>query len=173
MKYINLLILCMFLCFSGYAQSETYYYVDGKKVSILVHDDMLYFSFSEGVDSASANEISKQFGKVVSQGTYKSVVQHNWTMIKMNAQSMRIGRLEIIAKARQETKIQSVQPVIDDTEPIAVSNTFYLKLKKLDDYHLIQEFADENNVEALGNTALMPLWFIFVGKKVLLVTLLN
>jgi subtilisin family serine protease len=52
-----------------------------------------------------------------------------------------------------------------DKKEAGLSNLFYLKLKKAEDFNILENMAKENGVTILGNDQYMPLWYLLSCTK--------
>lgn len=164
-KLINLIVLlCIVICNIN-AQSNSYYYYKGEKVYLTIDKSK--------VNITTSNSLRK------SSYIFADFKEFDLTTNSFHGLNSMFGKLEFITtpndsvyfqkinSLKADSNIISISPyfITSDTSSIGTSSIFYVKLKNINDYQLLESYADTFNVDILTQNEFMPLWYLLSTNK--------
>lgn len=142
--FISLLITVNIICQAQNNKDSVFYYYHGRQIHIPLNKNefMLYFE-----DSVSA----KRSG-LVSEKYFSNTAMILHKQINNNYDS-------IVDSFKHLHGIKSVEPVIGHDKTTAVSNLFYIKLKKEEDFEKMKKLADSLHVSVVRKLDFTKNWY--------------
>ncbi|MGE0930303.1 S8 family serine peptidase [Peijinzhouia sedimentorum] len=162
-------IAFLFLFNEGKGQ-EHYYWAYGEKHTLELYSEKQYLLIKGNNKESVAQSLGVEkkeladfkqiiISKAINEGRlsiYSNSMDLNWSYLNKPIAAETIISPEIIYIA-PSFKVNG--------EVIGLSQFFYVKLKQEQDIDLLEQLANENGVEIVGNDSFMPLWFILACDK--------
>mgnify|MGYP001321862623 CR=1 FL=1 len=161
MKRLTLLLtIILFINGQCFCQTDNYYYYKGNKVNIDINNEMFYITSSDSITFSNLNtnldfQIMEEKGGVLFEKSKK----YYWKIIQVKTKNTD-QKHKIKTFLTEKLKIKSIEPVIGNEKPVAVSDLFYVYLKNANDYDQLIATANEMSCEIIGAVNYMPLWYI-------------
>ena len=147
----------LFLLTKSFGQNNYYYYYKGEKKFLTLDKKHINIFTEPSFEKTSISNLNvKDFNL-----KNTDVPTEKWTKIEFESQP---SDLEFLAKTIALKNNPNVNGVglyfkTSSTESIGTSNIFYVKLKSLNDFPLLQAKAIEKNVVITKQNEFMPLWY--------------
>ena len=145
------------------AQNNHYYYYKGEKIPLILDKKHLSINVFQG--SQTENILKDPSFKAIKKDIYLNIAtkEKHLKPFKLEYQTAPTDD-EFRQKLIELTSQKSVRNTslffkINDSLFIGTSNIFYVKLKHINDYPILQKIANEKNVEILDQNLYMPLWY--------------
>jgi len=169
MKIIFLMLIGGFISFNISAQDSTYYWYKGQRRYLKTASES-EFVLINNLSSRSEIEESLRHQGIISVGvistkTFKKnlisseEVMYKWAIIdKNNVESLKVD---------SSKNILYTAPFFKSKKGIriGISHLFYVKLRKGEDFSILQKIANESNVDILKQGKFMPLWYTLSCTK--------
>ena len=145
------------------AQSSTssyYYYRSEKRNLQISNSELMVFTNNDTFDIGSRSsliyEVSETIpvGNFISQNGDKVGLYSTRVLVSANAYT------QTVSEFKTKPGVLAVEPVIDDSIPLALHYEFYIKVKKLEDVNLLYKVAAEAKCVVLRSFANMKNWYI-------------
>lgn len=178
MKKILILTGILLFSYISVFSQEYYYWSSGKKNPLELHPAKSYIALcSENTNNINnINSKSKLAGILgVSKEKFTEFTTTTISQIIEKTQSssnMKSVRWSIVSEKVTKNMVHKNSDILY-TAPffqingndIGVSNFFYVKLHEVGDFNLLEQMAEENNVEIVGRDSYMPLWYVLSCDK--------
>src|SRR5690554_7538657 len=156
-KYIFISFI-MILCVSLYAQSEYYYYYKGGKQYLTLDKTKINITTSINfqIESVSKSDL-KEFD-IEKDLTIPDVM---FGYIKLLSEPNQIEYKQIINSLTSNKDVIAVHPnfITPEKIEIGMSSYFYVRLKDVSDYNMLNEIAKQKNVLIVEQNKFMSLWY--------------
>lgn len=145
------------------ATFDYYYWYKGEKVGISSLNGTFYVSSS---DSVKLQNLFKNNSAISSKETMFSSIdkkhkKHFWRIMETSSLSSSTEDMIKELKTKVGDESITIAPVFGDKENlISTCEYFYVRLKNLNDYSLLESVAKQNSTEILGEVDYMPNWYV-------------
>lgn len=161
-KKLYLLLLLFTVTGFAKAQSDYYYYYNGQKKYLTLHKKSFNIFTNDNFQTSSTANIDVEDYVLVEDAS---------------SENTKLAQVELIVepttatvynqKLNQLKELPNVEHVglyfeNGDAEPVGISKHFYVKLKNINDYYILQQIALQKNVEIVKQVLYMPQWYIMV-----------
>lgn len=161
MKTLYFALVLIFAGFFGVSAQEHYYYYKGEKVQLTPDRNYLNIIVSSGFNTSAAIRLGFEDFKLVKDNS--NTQKQFFGKLKFKSAPSDEEYNKAVAALRQLDRVKHVAPYYvrgNGAEPIAVSNIFYIKLHKDNDFKVLQKAAAEHNVSIVKQVPYMPKWYI-------------
>lgn len=147
------------------AQNDPYYYYKGQKIYLTVDKTFVNISTEENAQKSAITTLN--------------VKDFNFGYDKSNSRGEKTAKLEFQKvptdlEFQQKIKALKENPSIntvslyykrENAKPIGTSGYFYVKLKEVTDFEVLQKVASQKNIQIVKQVPNMPDWYILSVKK--------
>ena len=141
------------------AQSNYYYYYKGEKVYLTLHKKHFYiFTDNNFLVSSLEGKGFEKFTLIDDDTVNEKKFAHLELSIEPNDEEY-YQKLELL---KQLPNIENVGLFFDrfDSAPIGISKYFYVKLKNINDYKVLENIASQKKVQIIKGVSSMPEWYV-------------
>jgi len=167
--YIGIIaLICAVFLTSSKAFSQDYYWYKGQKLILQKNQTKRYILVNSSIQNSTqlqqslgGNVTVKMFDKYKpkNQSNTALTVNNNWAIIEGEGVStLNISGNPNIIYQGHFYKAQG-------KDESGLSHLFYVKLKNVSDFSILQTLATQNNVEVIGANKFMPLWYTLSCSK--------
>ena len=165
-------VLFILFTVTTFAQQNDYFWNNTTKVNLNRLATKKYITFDKTISDSSTlkqvlslpNAIIQGFGELtilngLENTPTNKITEDNWAIIE----NVGIGNTTLTTN----NLILSESPVYftSNNEELVISHLFYVKLNSPSDFQILENLAQQNNVELLGNNKFMPLWYTLSCNK--------
>ena len=170
---IRSFILLLFMIIGMNAQSQYFYYYNGKKYPLQLDKSSIAIT-STTTDATkmlkAKTPVVETFPKNSLLKDGKKIIDRTKTFYVEIESDATLSDDQYIANikeknTRKDVIIASPCFLTSEGQKMGLSNNFYVKLKSKNDLNRLNELAEKNNVEVLGYNEYMPLWFTVACNK--------
>lgn len=143
------------------AQNEHYYYYKGNKIPITLNKS----SFNVSTDESFQTQLLEMYNfksihfKETNRDKRSNIVRYYKIEIEISLNDERYSNL--ITKLKLISSIRTIMPnyILPNNKHAEMSDFFYVKLKSINDFDILQKVATENEVQIVEQNKFMPLWY--------------
>ncbi len=165
-KFTIVLIFTVFVNLVCFCQIDNFYFYKGEKINLTVDESSYYITYS---DSLAVSNLLLNSGFEINSKLSGFKKEKNkgvsfWNVIKLkNENPNRINEFKKWVK--ENSHFNRVEPIIGYDSPIAVSEFFYVKLKKQEDIEILRDIAVRTSCEIIKQVEYMNKWYVLKAPR--------
>lgn len=163
MKKISIFIFTVFTCIILNAQSNYYYYYKGNKIPLQVDKKYLNITTEDSFQKTSVSELNIKDFTLQNE----NIISQKFAKIEFETTPSDLEFIQKINSLKQNANVRNVSLYFkrNNNKSIGISNIFYVKLKNVNDYSILQQISNQKNVQIIKQLPNMPLWYILSLNK--------
>ncbi len=154
------LIFSAFYCYAQENEVKDYYYYKGEKKNLNISKTRLVVYFEEDINFEQSIEKTYSVSRKIKGNESLTVQQKRPKLVGCELKIDSKKYNETYNSLKANSKIKTVELVVGDSLPVAISNYFYVKLKNNSDSILLFQKAKETNTEVVRRVAYTDRWFV-------------
>lgn len=157
-NYFFLLLFITFGCLN--AQNDYYYYYKGQKKYLTPNKSSFYIFTNSNFETSSTASIGVEDYSMMGDNSSENT---KVALIKLITEPSTFAQYEQkLNEIKQVPNIDHVGLFFENgtSEPVGITKYFYVKLKNINDYNILQQTALQLNAEIIKQVPQMPNWYI-------------